>query len=562
MSELVTALSVIFVVGGAFLLVANRFDLPTIPFLILAGLVTGTVIEERLTLELARYGIALLVFAFGARIQFDAIRFVLDDSELVAIGQVVVTGSIGVATGVLVGLSAEQATYLGVAAALSSTTVGTSLLEPDVRENLVHGRLAESIQFVHDVLAIVFVLTMSVGAATAPSIATKLGFGVAIVGTGVLINRVLFEYVGVLADESDEVMIVSVVALLVAFLTAAELVGVSIVVGAFAAGLAVRHEPAEHIGVLNGLASITDFFAAVFFVTLGALVSVPTADAVIVAATLVVLTVVVKPAVTIGLLIHTGYEARSATLTGLTLDQISEFALVIAIEALLLGILGQSVFDAIVLTAALTMITSSLSHRHAERVYRTLTDRGLLASHHEKVDERSAVPDDVSDHVVIVGYGRQGQRLVETCEDVDRPYVVIENDPALLTALDAQCAGYVFGNAMEPYTREKASLEDARLIVSTVDSTSLSDRLLSLADGTDVILRARSTERAFDLLDRGALYVNVPDRLAADRLVEHIEELIEGDRSRESLRRWHVAELDERSVHGYHTAADELRATR
>lgn len=562
MSELLTALSVLFVVAGAFLLVASRFGLPSVPFLILAGLVAGRFVQEGLLLELARYGIALLVFTFGTRIQFDSVRTVLADSEVAALGQFLVTGSLGLAAGLALGFVPEQALYLGVATALSSTIVGTGLLKSDIRKNLVHGRLAETIHLVQDLLAILLVLVLSAEAFAPDPIATQLGYGLVLLVAGVAVNRYVFDLMGRFAEGSDELMLVGVIALLVAFLGLADLAGVSLVVGAFAAGVAVRSDAAEYLGVLNGLASITDFFVAVFFVTLGALVSVPTAEVFLVATVLGVLTAVVKPAVTVGLLIREGYEARSATLTGLSLDQVSEFALIIAIEALVAGVLAQTVFDAIILAAAVTMITSSLSRRYDERIYRAVADRDLLGGRHEKVDDRSSVPEDLTGHVVVVGYGRQGRRLVDVCERIDRPYVVVENDPALLSALETECAAHVFGDAMERYTWAKAAVDEASLVVSTVASHQLSTRLLSFADGTDVVLRADSAAAARHLLAAGALYVNVPDLLAAERLVEHIEALATGDRSPSDLRAEHLAELDDRRPAGSHTTADDLRARR
>lgn len=562
MSDLLTALSVVFVVGGAFLLVANRFGMPTVPFFILAGVVAGRFIEVGITLELARYGIILLVFAFSVGIQFETVRTVLSDSEVVAIGQVLVLGSLGIAVGLLIGHPPAQALFVGIAAAFSSTIVGTGMLQPEIRRNLVHGRIAQTVQFVQDLLAILFVLVLSAGTFAADPIATQLGYGVLLLGAAIVVNRHLFDLLGRLSKGSDELLLVCVIALLIAFLGAAEYVGVSLVVGAFVAGLAVRRDPAEHLGMLNGIVSIRDFFTAVFFVTLGALVTVATVEAVLTAAVLVVLTALVKPAVTVSLLLYEGYEARSATLTSLSLDQVSEFALIIAIEGLLIGTLSQSAFNGIIFAAAVTMITSSLSRRYDEQIYRTFAGRGLLRRQSEKVDERSAVPEDLSGHVVIVGYGRQGRRLVETSVAIDPPYVVVENDPALLDELRSECESYVFGDAMDRYTWEKARVEDARLVVSTVDSERLSERLLTFTGDVDVILRARSASTALELLDRGALYVNVPEKLAAEQLVEHIEALASGEITIEELRERHLAELERQTAAGYYTTADEIRAMR
>ncbi len=575
MSELLTAISIIFIVMGPFLLVANRFDLPTVPFFILAGIVAGIGmdwfgIDEALTLELAQYGIALLVFSFGVGIDLSSIRSVLIDSETAALGQVLLIGSLGVGAGVALGVPLSEALYLGIAAALSSTIVGTALLQVEIRMNLVHGRVAESIQFLQDLLAILFLLVLSAGVLAADPIAEMLGYGLSLLVAAVLVNRFLFDAIGRLAGDSSELMILATVSLLALFIGAAEVAGVSIVVGAFAAGLAVRHDPTEYLGLFNGLQSIKDFFVAIFFVTVGALVVWPfveigwaaSVDKILIAGALVFLTAVVKPAVTTAILLYRGYESRSATLAGLNTDQVSEFALIIAIEALLLGVLTESVFDAIILAAAVTMISSSITNYYSEEIYRALSDRGIFTSGHGKIDAWSDVPDRMFDHVVIVGYGRHGQKLVETCEEHDRPYVVIENDPARRNEVRAECDAVVIGDAMERYTWEKAAAEDARVIVSTVESETVSRRILSLDFRADIVLRARDQETALSLLEAGALYVNVPALLAGRQLVDQIQALLDGDLTAAELREQQLTELESNTHTSLNGSADDTPSVR
>lgn len=536
MVDLLTTLAIIFIVAGPFLLVANKFELPTVPLLIVAGLVAGVFIEEELTLELAQYGIALLVFSFGVGIQFDSVRMVLLESEVATLGQIVIVGSLGVGTGLLFGVPLQESLYLGIAAALSSSIVGTALLKKEIRNKLVRGRLAESIHFVQDLIAIALLLVLSAEAFAADPIATQIGYGMMLLVGAVLVNRYVFDLLGRLAGGSSELMIIGVVSLLVLFIGVAERVGVSIVVGAFAAGLAVRHDPDRYLGLFNGIESIKDFFIAIFFVTIGALVAFPTVEKVLLAGGLILLTAVVKPIVTTIILILQGHEARSATLTSLSIDQVSEFALIIAIEALLLGLLSQLAFDAIIFAAAVTMITSSLSQRYDERIYRALAERGLIAGRHGKIDAWSECPEDISDHIIIVGYGRQGRHLVDACEELEQPYVVIENDPELRDTVRMHCEAYVFGDAIERYTWEKARGAAARLVVSTVPSDPVSERILELVPSDRVILNANDVDTALTLLDQGAFYVIVTDLLAGEQLVQYVKALMFDSLTPEELR--------------------------
>ncbi len=548
MADLLSTVAILFIVAGPFLLVANRFRLPTVPLLIVAGIFAGVFVDEELTLELAQYGIALLVFWFGVKIELSTVRTVLSDSEIATLAQILVVGSLGVGLGLVLGVPFQESLYLGIAAALSSTIVGVFLLQREIQRNLVRGRLAESIHFVQDLIAVILLLVLGAGAFELDPIATQLGYGVLFFIAAILVNRYVFDLLGRLAGNSSELMIVGSVSILVLFIGTARLVDVSIVVGAFAAGLAIRHDREQYLDLFNGIESIRDFFVAIFFLTIGALVAVPTLEKLLLVAGLVVLTAVVKPAITTVVLIFQGYEARTATLTSLGIDQVSEFSLIIAIQALLLGALGQTVFDAIIMAAAVTMITSSLTQRFDERIYLFLADRNLIRGRHGRVDALSRLPDDITDHVIIVGYGRQGRKLVDACENLEQSYVVVENDPEIRPLVREECDAFVFGDAMDRYTWEKARAGAARLILSTVPYDPISRLILELGVEADVILNASDVETALKLMDEGAHYVVVADLLAGEQLVTYTSAILSGEMTPEELRDGRVEAL--RSRHG------------
>ncbi len=551
MTELLTALGIVFVVMGAFLLCAHYFGLPIVPALILSGVLSGTVVQEESLLEIAQWGIAFLVFVYGVNLEFDDIRTVVRDGETAAFVQFALVGGIGYGVGLVVGYDWLNAAYFAVAAGLSSTIVGTALVESEIRENLVHGRLATSIHFVQDLVAVLLILVLVAETFSLEAVGQRLAVGVGLLVLAFATSRYLFEYLLELAEGSQELLLISSVSILIGFLAISELLGVSIVVGAFAAGLSIKRDFTRNLGMLNGVQSIRDFFVALFFVAIGALVSLPTVEVAVTATVLVVLTLLIKPLVTTATLLRSGYETRTATLTSLTLDQVSEFALIIAIQALILGHLVRDLFDAIVLAAAITMITSSLTKRHEDRIYELLLDAGLDTFHGRKTDERSRTPADLSDHVIVVGFGRIGRQLVSQCEQLDREYLVIENDPARYGELQEDCANFVFGDAMDEYTWQKAQYRSARLIISTAETADLSERVLDLDTDAEILLRSTSAERARVLLERGAEYVLVPDLLAGEQLTHLVEAVLTGEIDREALRESHLESIDEFERAGY-----------
>ncbi|MDG5762104.1 cation:proton antiporter [Natronococcus sp. A-GB1] len=590
---LLTAMAILFVVAGPLLLIAKGLRLSIIPSLILAGLFVGqlNLIDEALMLELARLGVAFLVFMFSVQIQTEQVRTVVSNTEVVAIVQALVLGVLGLLFGLMVGialeygvltdvglgdpLTVEQALFVGIAAALSSTIVGTALFAQS-QSDIVHDYLSSEIDSVNDFLAVFLLLIVSAGTFALEPVAAQLGYGVMLLGAAIAINRYLFGIIERLASGSDEAMLISIVALLIVFLAAAEFLETSIVIGAFAAGLAVRDNPVEYSEVFNGLNSIQEFFVALFFATVGALVTLPSPTAVVadpsaalspfvpiatIALGLVVLTVVIKPIVIGILLVHNGYDRRSAMITGLNLDHVGEFAVIVAIEALVLGLLIEPVFEAIILAAAVSMILSNLTHNYDEEIYRTMASRGWLGQPYHDVDDWNSVPEDISDHVVIVGYGRHGQRLVEFCEEIDQPYVVIENNPQALPDLRDKCNAYVFADAIESETADVSNLEAAQLIISTAESKSVSEHFLSFADTTDVVVRTRELPMAAELIEQGAMYVIVPDLLAADQLADRFEALLNGEYDPDELRAESMRELDVERAPSHHSTVESASHT-
>lgn len=544
MVELLTPLALIFIASVPPLIVAKYFDVPSIPVYILVGLVIAPFIGREQTIGLAQFGIAFLVFVFGVHVEPERIGAVARDSEHVAAVQLLAIGAVGAGLGFAFGFDGLNAAYLGIAAALSSSLVGRELLDDDLHLDLVHSRLTQSVHFVQDLFAVVFVLLLSASAFELDAVALKLGYGVIVLVGAVLVRVYLFDLLVRLSAGSDELITLTGIGLLVLFVAGAELFGISIVVGAFAAGVAVRLDFADNLALLNGLESLEDFFAAVFFVTLGSLVTAPTPETGLIAAGILGCIVVLKPLITIYVLVRYGYETRTASLTSFSLDQVSEFSLIIAIQALLLGRIDETVFDAIVIVAAITMVTSAFTRRYDEHLYRRLTDLGVFESTHERTRNRSSVASSLSGHVIIVGYGRIGRRAARACERFDCPFVVVEHDPERFEVANDEVENVVFGDAVAAITMEVARASAASTVLSTSADWRISKYLLSdMGGGVDVFLRAETAAAAVELYENGADYVIVPDYLAAAALERTMRDVFEGTVTPERLRRTELSSL-------------------
>ncbi|MFC4360282.1 cation:proton antiporter [Halobium salinum] len=543
MVELLTPLATIFIISAVFLLAAKYVGVPSVPVYIVVGIVIAPLIGRGETLELAQFGIAFLVFVFGVYVEPQRLRVVARDSEHIAAIQFLIVGGGAVAGALLLGLRPLDAVYIGIGASLSSSLVGRELLGENVHLDLVYGRLTQSIHFVQDLFAVLFVLLLSAAAFELDAIALELGYGVMVLIAALFVRVYLFDQLVRLASGSEEVIALTGIALLVVFVAAAELLGISIVVGAFAAGAAINLRFEDNLALLNALDSLESFFTAIFFVTVGSLVALPTVYTALLAVGLTLIVVLVKPLVTIAALVRRGYEVRTATLTSLGLDQVSEFTLIIAIQALILGRIGPEVFDAIVLAAAGTMITSTVTQQYDERLFRWLDGWIPYESAHERTRNRSSVDPGLTDHIVIVGYGQLGRQLVRVCEQLERPYVVVDHNPEALDEIRYECENYVFGDILADVSREIAHVNQAQVLISTSPDRRVTKHLLALDIAPDVFVRSRTGEETNALYEAGAEYVIVPDDLAAGALLDTLESVFAGDIAPEDLRRSELRSL-------------------
>ena len=545
----IATLTLVFVVAALLLVVATQYSLPVIPFYLIAGVVVGAFVDEAQLLELAQWGIVFLVFAFAVELEPLYSGGIQRDSLIAAVVQASLTGGATFGVGMLLGFGFLDAVFFAIASTLGSSLVALSLFERRVRLRSLHERLAEAIHFVEDLLAIVVILFLSAFVYTGGGWGA-VGGGLGLFVLALAIRHYLFDRLAVLAEGDVEIMMLTGISLLVGFIWLAEVAGVSIVVGAFAAGLAVTSEYPHDVETLDAIGYIEDFFAPIFFVTVGALSTVPTIETLAISGILLVAVVVVNPLVTYAVLRWQEYDSRTALLAGYSLDQVSEFTLIIAIEAAIAGVLAPVLFDAIVLAAIVTMLGSVLTERYAEAGYQRLVETGVFERYGAAVLVKSRVASDLDDHVIVTGYDREGQQVVAACEEIGHPYLVIESDPTRRETVRDRCANYVFGDAMTTATWDLARAESAVLIVATVPREAWAERILTLDIGAETIVRAVDVESGEALLEQGALFVAVPDLLAAENVAELVTEFLDGELSVAELREAGRRRLDRAVEYG------------
>jgi CPA2 family monovalent cation:H+ antiporter-2 len=149
-----------------------------------------------------------------------------------------------------------------------------------------------------------------------------------------------------------------------------------------------------------------------------------------------------------------------------------------------------------------------------------------------------AVPDNLTDHVIVAGYGRVGQVLVNILQNRGYGVLVIENSEAAIQRLRQRQLPFVYGDADAEQVLDKTHLETAKaLAIALPDPAStrlLLQRALARAPELDIIARSH-TDAEIDLLTQmGAREVVQPEFEAAMELGAHLLHTL-GEESQEIL---------------------------
>ncbi|MFB6193067.1 MAG: cation:proton antiporter [Candidatus Nanohaloarchaea archaeon] len=528
--------------SSAALLLFDYFNHPAIPAYILAGVMIGGFFPEQEMITFIQIGLAFLVFIFGVKMDPERLSSVAKDSQIAGLVQIGIIGAVSLSLARhLLGFDLLNSIFFTLAAVLSSTLVGLNLLKREIHINLVHGRLAESIHLTQDVIAVLVLIALGSVDTLLVNVPENIFLGLTLMLGALVFRENVFDRLTRLAEGSREIIMLFSITVLTSFVGLAHYFNISIAVGSFAAGFAVSKYP-YNIEILDTTGSLKDFFSAVFFVSLGALVTFPTSKVLLTSAILLALTAVFKPYTVITSLILQGQNKRTAYLTGLSIDQISELTLVIAIQTYLAGVMNEVLFQSIIITATASMMISSYTHRHEDQIYRFMSRYDILPEAERNIDTN--IKDKLFDHVILVGYDAQGKRLAEELKEENQKFVVIENDPEKVSDLQEKNENYIYSDIMDDGTWEKARLNQARLIISTVPVKSASEKIIGLETDTDRILRSETIEEADELLEHeNVKYVNIPDITSSELLSDHIKGIIEDPEYREDLRRRNMLEL-------------------
>jgi len=267
-------MAVILILSTIFAFIARVFRQPLIPAYVLAGLVLGPLVlgvvkGENLINAFSEIGIAFLLFSAGLEISFrKIIQANLKKIAMIGISQIAIIFGIVLILANLLGLTSLQAAYIGIILSFSSTMVDVKLLS-DRRELVtLHGRLILGILLLQDLVAIIAIIVFTNGGFAIDSLSIALAKLILILGIAVLLQKFVLNKLFRFAARSNEFLVLCALSVLFSFIILAYALDLSIVIGAFIAGVSLANSPFK-VELESRISPLRDFFSILFFVALG-----------------------------------------------------------------------------------------------------------------------------------------------------------------------------------------------------------------------------------------------------------------------------------------------------
>jgi len=537
-TPLIAILVASFVLAFVFGALAQRLRLSPLVGYLFAGIVAGPftpgfVGDQSLAPQLAEIGVILLMFGVGLHF---SLRDLLDVKRIAVPGaviQIAMATLMGWALARFLGWSHGAGIVFGLALSAASTVVLMRALEERLLLDSGRGRLAIGWLIVEDlvmVLALVLLpaLADKGGSGDASAVWTALFKTFAKVGAFITVMLIvgrrlipwMLERIAGTGSRELFTLCVLAIALGVAF-GSAQMFGVSFALGAFFAGLLLNESEFSHQAA-NETLPLRDAFAVLFFVSIGMLFNplILLERPLEVIATFAII-VVGNSLVAWSIVRAYGRPNRTAVLIGLSLAQIGEFSFILAGLGVKLGVLSKVGQDLVLAGALLSISVNPLLFAWFDR--RTARE---ARSAERVAGALMPIPEDIADHVILIGYGRVGNELARVLAERGVPVVVIDGEDDKVARARAAGQPTVRGNAANERVLREALPERAKIallaIPNALEAGEIIARLRAINPGLTIVARAHSDTEVRHLLEHGADAAVMAERELAHSFAEMV----------------------------------------
>ena len=530
-------LFVVFLSATIVVLGLRRLRVPHIVSFLLCGVAIGpygfNLITHAGDIEvLAEIGVILLLFTIGLEFSLTELRRIKRYVLLGGSLQVICTGAVAFFVARYFHIGIVQAIFLSQIFALSSTAIVLSVLVARREMDTSHGRIILGILLFQDLCVVpMMLITPLLGApGDFQTVPVLLSLGKAIVLIAMTLLLAIFVVPKLLEvlvrSKSREILVLGVIVICIGTAWLTSILGLSLALGAFIAGLAISESPYSH-QVVAEILPLKDVFNSLFFVSIGMLLNLQFVANNFFVIMLLVLGVVLVKAIVSGLTVKiVSGSTRLAILVGLAIAQIGEFSFVLAKFGMEFQLLEAQMYQGFlsvtVLTMLLTPLLISVAPAIANRVPAPLDTH--LGKRLPKTGGSHALTQ--QDHTIIIGFGPNGRYLARVLKESSIPYCILELNPRTVRMAQKDGEPIYYGDASRLEILQRVNFESARTLVITMAEIPIARRIVSVVRGNHpelyIVVRTKHAASAEELYQLGADRVIAEEFEAATEIFAHV----------------------------------------
>lgn len=424
------------------------------------------------TRHLAEFGLVFLMFSIG--LEFSLARLHKMKRTVFGLGgaQVTITVLLIMATGWMAGFDWRASLAMGCVLAMSSTAIVSKMLVERAEMSSPHGQQIIGVLLFQD-LAVVPLLIM-IPALGSPAEYLPLTLSLALLKALLVLaallifgQRIMRPWFHVVArQKSPELFMLNVLLITLGLAYFTELVGLSLALGAFVAGILIA-ETEYRYQVEEDIKPFRDVLMGLFFVTVGMMLDLNAMFTSIGWVLLMLLCLLLIKFTVVALLVRRfAGDWGIAIRCSLGLAQAGEFGFVLLTLTGGVNLISPSATQIILDTMLLSMLAAPFLIQHTETIVRHIAPsewmNRAMQIHQIAVQSLSA---DAS--IIICGYGRSGQSLSRFMKQENVHFIVIDLDSRRVQEAAAAGESIVYGDAAKREVLLAAGLMRAKTLVVT-----------------------------------------------------------------------------------------------
>jgi CPA2 family monovalent cation:H+ antiporter-2 len=489
--HLLEELLIVLAVTIAIVYLFQKLRVPAIVGFLLAGVVIGpggwALIKNVGQVEtLADIGLVLLLFTIGIEFSLETILSMQRRILFAGLLQVLLTTIAVVGIASAMGISPAVGIFYGFLVTMSSTAIVLRAYQERGEINALHGRLASGTLLFQDLCIVPMMLMVPFlarsGAVDVSEILWAVVKSLAALALIVWLARKvlprLLRHVALVRNREIFVLFIVLVCLGTAWLSAKT--GLSLALGALIAGLVISESELSHQIVADVL-PLRDCFSGIFFISIGMLLDPGALGRNWLTPVLELLLLVsVKTGVTLLVFWYLYRSLRLGIILGLSLAQIGEFSFILAKAGIGQRLLSASEEQTFLAASILSMIATPLLIPAAHSITQRMTGR-IRPETSPAASAQAAEHGGSDGHVIIVGYGLNGQNLARVLRESGIPYRVLELDPELVHQGKTAGEPIDFGDGTRTDILHQARIHRARVLVIAISDPAATARVVSQA---------------------------------------------------------------------------------